>query len=277
MTIEAEHRGGTGTPLLLLHGVTASWRVWEPVLPALEEHHDVIAPTLAGHRGAEPLATGVRPAVGSLTDVVERRLDTLGIERAHIAGNSLGGWIALELARRGRALSVVALSPAGAWRNHGDLRRLALLIKTGHFAAGKLGGRLGPLLARPRGRRLVLGSALEHAERMPPAVATGMLEDSTACTLLADFVTAVYADGPLPGPLIADCPLRIAWAARDRTIPFEHYGRPLLERVPGAELVMLDGVGHVPMYDDPPLIARTILETTRAADAAAMTKEHQPT
>jgi pimeloyl-ACP methyl ester carboxylesterase len=107
--VAAEHRGGSGPPLLLLHGITASFRVWEPVLPALEEHHEVFAPTLAGHYGAAALHDGVLANVESLTDRLEERLDELEIARPHVVGNSLGGWLALELPRRGRASSVVAL------------------------------------------------------------------------------------------------------------------------------------------------------------------------
>ena len=101
------HRGGSGPPLVLLHGFLDSWRTWELVLPALERRHDVLAPTLAGHAGGPPLAgdIGERPVV----DAVERTMDEAGFETAHIAGNSLGGYVALQLAARGRAESVVAL------------------------------------------------------------------------------------------------------------------------------------------------------------------------
>src|SRR5256885_731808 len=107
------HRGGGGAPLVLLHGFMDSWRTWELVLPALERHHDVLAPTLAGHAGGPPLdgdATGA-----ALADAVERAMDEAGFPIAHIAGNSLGGYVALELAARGRAKTVVALAPAGGW------------------------------------------------------------------------------------------------------------------------------------------------------------------
>src|ERR1700752_4614653 len=107
------HRAGTGTPLLLLHGVGAIWRAWSPVLPYLEPHHDVIAPTLAGHGGGPPLDSGIAPSVHALADSLEAELDRLGLQQVHIAGNSLGGWLGIELARRGRAKSLVLFSPAG--------------------------------------------------------------------------------------------------------------------------------------------------------------------
>ena len=107
------HRGGSGSPMVCLHGFTDTWRTWELVLPALEREHDVLAPTLAGHAGGPPIEGEVTTAV--LADAVERAMDEAGFETAHIVGNSLGGYLALQLAARGRARTVVALAPAGGW------------------------------------------------------------------------------------------------------------------------------------------------------------------
>src|SRR5690349_6553377 len=109
MPFTASHRGGSGPPLELLHGFLDTWRIWELVLPALERRHDVLALTLAGHAGGPALAGA------SLEDHVEQAMDAAGLATAHIAGNSLGGYVALKLAARGRARSVVALAPAGGW------------------------------------------------------------------------------------------------------------------------------------------------------------------
>ena len=106
------HRGGSGSPLVLLHGFTGSWRIWDLVLPALEREHDVFAPTLPGHAGGPPADEVTQDAI---LDAVERQIDELGWETAHIVGNSLGGYIALHLAARGRARTAVALAPAGGW------------------------------------------------------------------------------------------------------------------------------------------------------------------
>ena len=93
------------------------WRAWSPVLPYLEPYHDVIVPTLHGHAGGPALGSEVAPSVGALVDGIEAELDRMGFEKVHIVGNSLGGWIGIELARRGRAQSLVLLSPAGSWRS----------------------------------------------------------------------------------------------------------------------------------------------------------------
>ncbi|MGZ4294276.1 MAG: alpha/beta fold hydrolase, partial [Solirubrobacteraceae bacterium] len=113
MGFTAQHRGGTGPPLVLVHGFTDTWRTWELVLPALEARHDVLAVTLAGHAGGPPLPG--EPDDDTLAEGVERAMDEAGFDLAHVVGNSLGGHIALRLAARGRARTVVALAPAGGW------------------------------------------------------------------------------------------------------------------------------------------------------------------
>src|SRR4051794_34385946 len=107
------HRGGTGSPMVLLHGFTDTWRTWELVLPPLERRHDVLALTLAGHLGGPPLPAAAGP--DTMADLVEAAMDAAGFATAHLVGNSLGGHLALQLAARGRARSVVALAPAGGW------------------------------------------------------------------------------------------------------------------------------------------------------------------
>ena len=97
------HRGGSGPPLALLHGFLDTWRTWELVLPHLERHHDVLAPTLVGHAGGPALDDELTHDV--LPDALERAMDEAGFETAHIAGNSLGGYLALQLASRGLPLT----------------------------------------------------------------------------------------------------------------------------------------------------------------------------
>jgi alpha-beta hydrolase superfamily lysophospholipase len=108
---------------------------------------------------------------------------------------------------------------------------------------------------------------MERADRIPAVEIAGLIEDSVGCRGYDGFIRWIRDAPPIgPCPEPADHPVRIAWARRDRTIPFRRYGRPFLAAVPGAEHVTLRGVGHVPMYDDPALVARTILDVTRRAD-----------
>jgi pimeloyl-ACP methyl ester carboxylesterase len=95
-----------------------------------------------------------------------------------------------------------------------------------------------------------------------------MLEEALGCLAFDAILTSIRTGTPLPAAPAADYPIRIAWSEKDRTIPLERYGRPLVANVPGAELTILPGVGHVPMFDDPALVTRTILEVAAAADRA---------
>jgi pimeloyl-ACP methyl ester carboxylesterase len=258
-------RSGAGSPMVLLHGLNGSWRVWKPVLGSLAEHHDVYAPTLAGHRGAPAVAAGPC-GIDQLADEMETRLDAAGIEHAHLVGNSLGGWLALELAARGRATSVVAFAPAGCWTKPRDLARVGRLLKLGRRAA--LSPTMQRMLARPNTRRAVFRAVMERADLIPAEDLAGMLADLAACELLAALMVSLRSTGPV-GRLQVEVPARLAWSVKDRTIPFERYGRPWLTVLPKAELVRLRGVGHMPMYDDPALVVRTIREVTARVDAAA--------
>src|SRR4051812_36466030 len=111
------------TPIVLLHGATSSPRIWQPVVAALGDRHTVLTPTLAGHLGGPPLRLGPGSVVERIAEDMCEQLDAAGVGSAHLVGNSLGGWIALELARRGRARSVLAFSPAGGWTSAVDLQR----------------------------------------------------------------------------------------------------------------------------------------------------------
>jgi pimeloyl-ACP methyl ester carboxylesterase len=265
------HRSGDGSPLVLLHGLTGTWRIWRPVIPLLEAHHDVIAPTLLGHGGGARFAGG-EISIAALADDVERVLDEVGVERPHVAGNSLGGWLSLELAARGRPASVVAFSPAGGWRTERDLARTSKMILQGFRAAQIAPANVLQVLRRPRARRWGFANAMAHGDRIPAGEALELVDDLISCEALEPILAATVRDGTFAGDL-ADVPfpIRVAWGELDRTIPFPDYGEPLLEHVPTAEVVHLPDVGHVPMYDDPALVARTILDVTSAVDRAEAT------
>lgn len=262
------HRGGSGTPLVLLHGFTGSWRVWERLLPDLEDEHDVFAPSLLGHAGGRPPTAGEAISIGAVADDAERLLDEQGIDVAHLAGNSMGGWVALELGRRGRALSVVALSPAGGWNGRPELERVVRLIRSSAAMAHRTTGLSDRVLNQAWARRLALRAVAERGDRVLAEDAIALLHDARACLVVDGFLDWVATDQPLPPrDTDADHPITIGWADRDRMLPFDRYGRPLLENVGPAELVRLPGCGHVPMLDDPALVAHTILTTTRRVDA----------
>jgi pimeloyl-ACP methyl ester carboxylesterase len=261
------HREGQGSPLVLLHGANMSWRAWRPVLPFLTGRHDVFVPTMAGHRGGPILGADSDHGMKAVVDVLCDQLDQAGIETAHIAGNSLGGWAALELARRGRARSVIAMSPAGAWKSRRDLVRLLFMFRMARAAIGT--PPLRALAGNPALRSAWLGRVVEHPGRISNEDLAGMVADAVACSVLSSVLSGRVPLHMLEPLDVAVCPIRVAWAEHDRTIPYHRYGHPMRARIPGAEFTMLPGVGHVPMSDDPRLVARTILEVTSAVDEAA--------
>ena len=249
------------TPLLLLHGLGMSARVWDPLRARLEPHHDVVAHTILGHRGGSPASS--RPVlVDDLVDDVERMLDTVGIGRPHVAGNSLGGWVAIELARRGRALSVCALSPAGSWHagtaeQAAGARKLRTALRT-----ARLGRPWGMSLAMRSGlvRRFVFRDVAEHGERLSAAQAIDAIDDLLGCTIIDDILSSNEEIAPLDA---LPCPVTLAWSGNDAILPRAVNGEVARTRIPEARFVVLPGVGHVPMIDDPERVLAVILQTTQ--------------
>lgn len=267
LDVTPSHRAGSGTPLVLLHGFTDTWRAWTPVLPALEARHDVFAPTLPGHAGADGLGGAL--SWTALVDAVEESIAAQFDGPVHVVGNSLGGWLALELAVRGRARSVVALCPGGGWEHgspEGD--RVARFFRQTGRLLGVAAGRAELLAGRPGLRRIALRDLVAHPERVPPAQAAHMIRSAAACELRDELIALTEREhfGDL-GPIA--CPVRIAWGAEDRLLPPARYAARLRRLVPDAELVDLPGLGHLAMWDGPAAVVRTILEVTEPVDARA--------
>jgi pimeloyl-ACP methyl ester carboxylesterase len=270
LELTPSHRAGTGTPLLLLHGIGAIWRVWSPVLPYLEPHHDVIVPTLAGHGGGPPLDPQTAPSIQALTDGVEDELDRLGLQQVHIAGNSLGGRIGIELARRGRARSLVLFSPPGAWRSQRSIELRATGVRLSLGALGRYASRADAIAANGLLRWSLLAGQVAHPNRVPPEELAAFIRAGSLAPVVAPLLREFPVRQVQPLPAVRDYPVRLVWGDRDRVLPFDGFGAPMLERLPGAELIRLHGVGHVPMSDDPARVAKLILEVTRAVDNAAV-------
>lgn len=255
--------GPAAEPVVLVHGLAMSWRAWLPVLPAITARHRVFAPTLPGHRGG-PAASGA-VSVNALADHLEVQMDEEGLDTAHLVGNSLGGWLSLELARRGRARSVTAISPAGAWRHRGDMTRVNVLLRGTHVAA-RLG--VDPVLTRPalrvpRVRRTVFHRVMERGDLVPVDEAVGLLLDARECRVLPQLVRSGRRQGMVEPLDDVDVRVQVLWGQRDRVIPWARHGRPLRDRLTRADFVPLEGLGHTPMYDDPALVAERILRVIR--------------
>jgi pimeloyl-ACP methyl ester carboxylesterase len=253
-------RLGSGEPLVLLHGVLGSERMWREVASLLAVDHDVIAPTALGHAGGPPALQ--RPAgYRDVLDTAERQLDELSLDRAHLVGNSMGGWIALDLARRGRALSVCAISPAGMWSPDGAARSRARLRQG--LRMGRLTRPALPTLYRSQHiRRFALRNIAANGAGVSRDRVLELTDDMLGCEIAEDMLATDAWFAPLDR---APCPITIAWCQVDRIFPEREFGARARDRVPGARYVVLGNVGHVPMLDDPQLVAAAIRESLDAA------------
>jgi pimeloyl-ACP methyl ester carboxylesterase len=254
-----QHRAGSGEPLVLIHGIGSSWRVWKPVLPALEARHDVLAISLPGFGESPPLDR--EPTVPALADAVEEELDAAGMETAHLAGNSLGGWLSAELARRGRAQSVVAISPAGLWtpKEHDFAMRS---LEASYASARRLAPYAGRLARSPVLRALLYLQVAARGWRLDPDEAAYGIQALAASPSFEAARDWIARNGRLADGLEEiDRPFLVVWGSWDFLLPVRQAPR-WVRLVPGAELLELPRLGHVPMADDPELVAGSILDFT---------------
>ena len=230
-------------------------------MPLLAGRYDVIAPTMLGHRGGRPAS--VHPAcLEHIVVDAQRLLDGLGLGQAHLAGNSLGGRVALELARLGRARTVCALSPSGTWQaGSEDHRRATEDLRATVLAARR--SRRGAGAACPFGALPALGAARDRGARRAgePGRAARPHRRPARLHRRRGPVREAAQLAPLDPP---PCPITLAWAAKDRVFPLQINGANACELIPGARWIVLEDVGHVPMLDDPRLVAQTILTATTA-------------
>ena len=219
--------------------------MWDPVVERLNGARRVLALDLPGH-GDQPVTADASPP--ALAAAVADRLARDGIERPHVAGNSLGGWVALELAAAGRAASVTAIAPAGLWREPLVPKRSPV-----RGVARALLPVLGPALRSERGRRLVLAANAAHPERIPADAALRLVRAYATAPGFQAVNDAMRASRFMA---LADIsvPVTLAWPEHDRLV-----ARP--RALPdGVRSVVLHGCGHLPTWDDPEQVARVLLE-----------------
>src|SRR4051812_41061688 len=252
----AAHRGGSGPPLVLLHGFMDTWRMWELVLPALERRFDVLALTLPGHAGGPPLEDD---AAGAL----ERALDAAGFGLAHLAGNSLGGYLALRLAARGRARSVVAFAPAGGWAEGDASFRDTLALQGELLQQTKAAApHAVSLLATDAGRRRATRLITVGYEHIPEELLVHQLLGVAACEGGPAMIASALAQGWPLDPAQVTCPVRIVWGSEDALLRWPAAAARHRAWFPHADWVVLEGVGHCPQLDVPLEAAQLILGWT---------------
>jgi pimeloyl-ACP methyl ester carboxylesterase len=261
-------RSGAGEPLLLLHGWGSSGRDFAAVLPSLAERFEVLNMDLPGAGRSPHLIE--RPTVAAITDAVERTLDAEDVGRVHVLGNSLGARIALELARRGRARSVVSIAPSGmnVWPER--------VFQGAGMAVARLAGRTISPLIGPLSRSAVGRTALMLPMKARPW-ATGEEEALGLREGFADsrdwwrtLLWALLLDVPR-GVGHIDCPVLLVqgtadWIAMGQTVRY-------LPVVPRSRFRPLLAAGHAPQSDRPETIVRLVEQTARRAaetDAAGI-------
>ncbi len=250
-------RRGSGEPLLLIHGLGGAGMIWDPVLDRLASERDVIAIDMPGFGLSPELSEGTPASAANLGRAVAEFVRAQGIERPHVAGNSLGGWVALEMAKAGETRSICAISPAGLWRSplgpkRGDLRRIGRGLRP----------LLGAALANRGVRTALLQTSLAHPDRLTREEAekliSGWLDSPGYDAANEQMRLGVFEHAELVG-----VPVTIAWGSADRLL-----GPPRPERMPpGTRYLVLEGAGHTPTWDEPERVAGLILESSSVSAA----------
>lgn len=264
----AYERHGSGSPIVLIHGIGHRRQGWDPIVPLLvEAGHEVLTVDLPGH-GESPAYDAQGLSVQEyLHQVFEEVYAETGIEQPHVVGNSLGGLIALQGAMNGNAASVTCLSPAGFWKNDYDFLYVRGLFKVMITAGGLLAPLMPRLLKHTAGKALGFAWLVQHPGRIPTDHALGDLRNMLAARpAVAQLFRGAYRfEGPLP------VPATIAWSQHDKVL-LPYQAKVAQQRLPEAFHTVIPGVGHVPMSDDPQAVARTILDSiarARGGQAAA--------
>ena len=258
---------GAGEPVLLLHGFTLSHHSWGRVVDDLATDHEVLALTMPGHWGGPELPAS-KATVQGLVDGVERALDEAGWDSCHIAGNSLGGWVALELARRGRARSVVAVAPAGGWLPWG-LPALSVGVKFAVLLPLAQAGRVVVRLPAGSGlaRRIALYALSGERAAVDLHDVGVMLLANRSCRMSFSFVwSALRTGAAFTAYDEIAAPVHLVLCGRDTVIPPRTFGRLFAERLPSVVVTTLETSGHVPMLEAPEEVAAIIRTHVAAAE-----------
>jgi len=255
-------RRGAGEPLVLVHGIGSQWPVWGPILDRLAAERDVISVDLPGF-GATPPREGLTPSVEGFAECLQQFFSQVGLDRPHVAGNSLGGGIALELARRGAVRSATAISPIGFWTPRERAFCQASLSR-GRAATRLLAPLVPAAMGNPVSRTLALAQLVGRPWRMPAPDAVESLRALVAAPgfpdALAEFSHHVFRD-----PVELDAvPVTIAWGARDALLIHPRQAPRARRMLPRARHVTLTGCGHVPFHDDPQQVATVVLAGSEA-------------
>jgi pimeloyl-ACP methyl ester carboxylesterase len=256
----AFERHGAGEPLLLIHGTGGSRSHWRPIVDLLAPNRELLLVDLPGHGESAPPPPGTPHTPIGYARVLALLLDELEIESVHAGGNSVGGWTALELAKLGRARSVVALAPAGLWAKRDPWRCVAQLWL--QHKLGRVFAPLVPPLMRSRlGRTLLLSGTVAKPGQVPADAAIELVTTYAATSTFDAHLAGTRRERFRDGQGI-QVPVTVAWGERERLIP--RSARRRHELPAHTRFLELPECGHIPMWDDPGLVARIMLEAAGA-------------
>ena len=269
----AYDRTGAGEPLVLLHALGLSRETWDPVVPALSAHFEVIAIDLPGFGDSEPLPAEIEPTPAALAAAVAGLLDELGIEKPHVVGNSLGGWVALELASMRPAASLTLLSPAGLWRGATPLY-CRVSLRASRSLARYAAVPLSHLVNHRLGRVLVLGQTHGRPFQLTPDYARAALR-SMGTSPGFDPILKATAPRRFLATVPIEAPVTVAFGSRDILL-LPHQSRHFDQLPPDTRLAALPGCGHVPIADDPAAVAALIMKSAALSRRAPRTAKLRP-
>jgi pimeloyl-ACP methyl ester carboxylesterase len=263
MTSRAPIHLGSGEPVLLLHPFLMSQMVWDVVAQQLADtgRYEVFAPTMAGHNGGPSAGTWLLSS-SALADQVERQLDELGWSTAHIVGNSLGGWVAFELERRGRARSVTGIAPAGGWTRWSPVKFEVI----GKFVSGMpillLTRLLGQRTLRlPLSRQLSALPLTGSPDGISESQLSSIIDDAAHCPAYFQLLVKALLMPGLQELANTAVPSHLVLCEKDRVVPPRRFSRHFTDFLPASNLVTtLDGVGHVPMLEAPGRVTEVIVK-----------------
>ena len=250
---------GSGPAMLFVHGLMGCWQNWLEQLPHFARAHRVIALDLPGF-GQSPLPPSGEVTIPGYARTLDALLERLGVASAVVVGNSLGGFVAAELAlavparvERLVLVSASGLSPAHVKR---DPTEIAPHVAAGVLARAAI--RREWIFRRPRLRDAFAGYIIRHPGRLP-------------ADLLYEQLEAAAAPGFLPATLSSmqfhiedrlaeiDTPTLIVWGDDDKVVPPQD-GPRFAAAIPRSELVWFDDTGHVPMLEHPARFNRVVEE-----------------
>lgn len=252
----AHERIGSGEPLVLVHGIGHRRQAWYPVVDRLAEHREVILFDLPGHGESPALVPDGRSIKEQLRAVLEDFFADQGLERPHIAGNSLGGRISLEAAADGLVSSATTLAPAGFWSGRLEFAyiRAVFVALTG---AATLARPIAPSLLRSDlGRAAAMSLLMAHGSRLDPELALGDLRGLVAAK--PALRTIIEGGEPFDSEIPPSVPVTVAWGTRDLVL-LPYQAKRARAALPHAEHLSLPGCGHVPMVDDVDLVTDVLL------------------